>query len=40
MTEPAEMVNVRYMVDDVDIAIAFYTEHLGFRCAPTRSRLR
>jgi catechol 2,3-dioxygenase-like lactoylglutathione lyase family enzyme len=28
--EPAELVNVRYMVDDVDAAIAFYTEHLGF----------
>jgi catechol 2,3-dioxygenase-like lactoylglutathione lyase family enzyme len=26
----AEMVNVRYMVDDVDQAIAFYTKHLGF----------
>ena len=24
------MVNVRYMVDDVDTAIAFYTKHLGF----------
>ena len=24
------MVNVRYMVDDVDAAIEFYTEHLGF----------
>ena len=24
-------VNVRYMVDDVDAAIAFYTTHLGFR---------
>jgi catechol 2,3-dioxygenase-like lactoylglutathione lyase family enzyme len=23
-------VNVRYMVDDVDDAVAFYTEHLGF----------
>ena len=23
-------VNVRYMVDDVDAAIAFYTKHLGF----------
>ncbi|MDP9302840.1 MAG: VOC family protein [Actinomycetota bacterium] len=23
-------VNVRYIVDDVDAAIAFYTEHLGF----------
>jgi catechol 2,3-dioxygenase-like lactoylglutathione lyase family enzyme len=30
MTEPTEMVNVRYMVDDVDAAIAFYTQHLGF----------
>jgi catechol 2,3-dioxygenase-like lactoylglutathione lyase family enzyme len=25
-----EMVNVRYMVDDVDKSIAFYTKHLGF----------
>ena len=24
------MVNVRYMVDDVDAAVAFYTAHLGF----------
>jgi len=24
-------VNVRYMVDDVDAAIAFYTAHLGFK---------
>jgi catechol 2,3-dioxygenase-like lactoylglutathione lyase family enzyme len=30
MTEPDEMVNVRYMVDDVDAAIEFYTAHLGF----------
>ena len=30
MTELDEMVNVRYMVDDVDTAIEFYTEHLGF----------
>ena len=31
MTEPTEMmVNVRYMVDDVDAAIEFYTKHLGF----------
>ena len=30
MTEPNEMVNVRYMVDDVDTAIEFYTKHLGF----------
>ncbi len=25
------LVNVRYMVHDVDAAIAFYTTHLGFR---------
>jgi len=24
-------VNVRYMVDDVDAAVAFYTTHLGFK---------
>jgi catechol 2,3-dioxygenase-like lactoylglutathione lyase family enzyme len=30
MTEPNEMVNVRYMVDDVDKALEFYTKHLGF----------
>jgi catechol 2,3-dioxygenase-like lactoylglutathione lyase family enzyme len=30
MTEPDEMVNVRYMVDDVGAAIEFYTKHLGF----------
>ena len=30
MTEPDEMVNVRYMVDDVDAAVEFYTRHLGF----------
>jgi catechol 2,3-dioxygenase-like lactoylglutathione lyase family enzyme len=28
--DPNEMVNVRYMVDDVDAAIEFYTKHLGF----------
>lgn len=28
-TEP-ELVNVRYLVDDVDAAIDFYTQHLGF----------
>ena len=31
MTKPSEMVNVRYMVDDVDAAIAFYTKFLDFR---------
>ena len=30
MTELDEMVNVRYMVDDVAAAIDFYTTHLGF----------
>jgi catechol 2,3-dioxygenase-like lactoylglutathione lyase family enzyme len=26
----SEMVNVRYMVDDVEAAVAWYTGHLGF----------
>jgi catechol 2,3-dioxygenase-like lactoylglutathione lyase family enzyme len=26
----ADLVNVRYIVDDVDAALAFYTTHLGF----------
>jgi catechol 2,3-dioxygenase-like lactoylglutathione lyase family enzyme len=30
MTSPEEMVNVRYMVDDVQTAVDFYTSHLGF----------
>ena len=30
MMKPSETVNVRYMVDDVDKAIAFYTKLLGF----------
>jgi catechol 2,3-dioxygenase-like lactoylglutathione lyase family enzyme len=30
MTNPHEMVNVRYMVDDVQAAVDFYTGHLGF----------
>ena len=30
MTNSPSMVNVRYMIDDVDAAIAFYTNHLGF----------
>ena len=30
MTEPDTMVNVRYMVDDVDASVDFYTAHLGF----------
>ena len=27
---PDEFVNVRYMVDDVEDAVAFYTDHFGF----------
>jgi catechol 2,3-dioxygenase-like lactoylglutathione lyase family enzyme len=27
---PDELVNVRYMVDDVETAVAFYTSHFGF----------
>ena len=27
---PATTVNVRYMVNDVDAAVAWYTTHLGF----------
>ncbi|MBA2283149.1 MAG: VOC family protein [Acidimicrobiia bacterium] len=30
MTDPSDLVSVRYMVDDVEAAIAFYTEHLDF----------
>ena len=30
MVEPTELVNVRYLVDDVEAAIDFYTRHLGF----------
>ena len=27
---PTETVNVRYIVDDVEAAVAWYTKHLGF----------
>lgn len=30
MTEPEQMVSVRYMVDDVQASIDFYTKHFGF----------
>ena len=30
MSSPDQMVSVRYMVDDVQAAIDFYTDHLGF----------
>jgi len=26
----SDLVSVRYMIDDVDAAVAFYTNHLGF----------
>ena len=32
-----ETVNVRYMVDDVDESVAFYTEHLGFEVLSSAS---
>jgi catechol 2,3-dioxygenase-like lactoylglutathione lyase family enzyme len=31
MIMPTEKVNVRYIVDDVDAAVAWYTMHLGFK---------
>src|SRR5215831_44760 len=31
VTDPKEMVSVRYMVDDVQEAVAFYTKFLDFR---------
>src|SRR5262245_42143383 len=30
MTDPAAFVNVRYLVDDVEAAVAFYTEMFDF----------
>jgi catechol 2,3-dioxygenase-like lactoylglutathione lyase family enzyme len=30
MTHPPSTVSVRYMIDDVDAAVVFYTHHLGF----------
>ncbi len=30
MTDPNQMVSVRYMVDDVPKAVEFYTKYLGF----------
>src|SRR5258708_32896286 len=32
-----EMVNVRYMVDDVDESVAFYTNYLGFEVLTSAS---
>jgi catechol 2,3-dioxygenase-like lactoylglutathione lyase family enzyme len=31
MNDPAEMVSVRYIVDDVEKAVAFYTKFLDFK---------
>ncbi len=31
MNETNQQVSVRYMIDDVDAAIAFYSNHFGFR---------
>ena len=33
MSTPAEHASVRYIVDDVPAAVAFYTTHLGFTAA-------
>jgi catechol 2,3-dioxygenase-like lactoylglutathione lyase family enzyme len=30
MTAPEELASVRYLVDDVEAAVTFYTAHLGF----------
>ncbi|GAA1190264.1 VOC family protein [Prauserella alba] len=32
---PHDLVNVRYLVDDVEEAVAFYTRHLGFTVRST-----
>ena len=34
---PDEYVNVRYMVDDVENAVAFYTAHFGFEVRSNRA---
>ena len=34
---PAETVNVRYMVDDVEVAVVWYTTHLGFELLSKRA---
>ena len=33
-----ETVNVRYMVDDVEAAVDFYTTHLGFSLISSAAR--
>jgi catechol 2,3-dioxygenase-like lactoylglutathione lyase family enzyme len=34
---PDELVNVRYMVDDVETAVDFYTAHFGFTVRSTHA---
>ena len=34
---PDEFVNVRYMVDDVEKAVGFYTTHFGFTVRSTHA---
>lgn len=34
---PEDTVNVRYMVDDIDVAVAWYTKHLGFSVASNQA---
>ena len=34
---PDEFVNVRYLVDDVEDAVAFYTTHFGFEVRSNRA---
>ena len=36
-TQSPSIVNVRYMVDDVDAAVAWYTQHLGFSLLNNRA---
>ncbi|MFC7502930.1 VOC family protein [Nocardioides sp. CPCC 206347] len=35
MSAPDSLASVRYLVDDVDASITFYTEHLGFTLTMT-----
>jgi catechol 2,3-dioxygenase-like lactoylglutathione lyase family enzyme len=37
MPSTDEFVNVRYLVDDVDASVAFYTSHLGFSVRSNRA---
>ena len=37
MPSTDEFVNVRYLVDDVDASVAFYTSHFGFSVRSNRA---